>query len=659
MPILTLLFALILLINGAARAQHDPANSFRVLCYHDVRDRLKETFALRPDPSAVDTDELIAHFAWLREHGYQPVSLSAIVASRNGGPPLPPKAILLTFDDGYKSTYSRVFPLLKLFRYPALIALVGDWLRVEDDGMVDYDGNALPRNHFITWQEVREMVDSGLVEVASHSHHLHRGLLGNPQGNRQPAAITREYYREPQRYEDDAQYTQRLRDDLARSTKLIERHTGQRPRAMVWPYGAYNRIGLAIAKELGMPITLNLEPGPNVTEHPLTQIRRVLMEFHHSIGDLPALLQQSAHYGGEYPPLKRIVHVDLDYVYDPDPERQADNLSMLVERIHQLRINTVYLQAFADPDGDGAADALYFPNRHLPMRADLFNRVAWQLRTRGGVKVYAWMPLLAFHLPKEHAAAKLVVQVESDAPPEARQNRYHRLSPFVPLVRQTITEIYQDLAKHAHFAGLLFHDDATLSDYEDASPAARKVYQQEWQLPDSITAIRADANLRKLWSQRKSDYLNRFSLELAAAVKHYHPALLTARNLYARTVLEPESEEWLGQSLSAFLRDYDFTAVMAMPYLENAADPEAWLKQLVTRIATLPDALPRTVFELQSRDWRNNTLIPSEVLARHLLLIQLHGGRNFGYYPDDFSRNHPAYREVRRALSLETNPVKR
>ena len=94
----------------------------------------------------------------------------------------------------------------------------------------------------------------------------------------------------------------------------------------------------------------------------------------------------------------RVAHVDLDYVYDPDPARTDANLGKLVQRIADLGINTVFLQAFADPKGDGNIHELYFPNRHLPMRADLFNRVAWQLRSRGGVAVYAWMPVLAFDL---------------------------------------------------------------------------------------------------------------------------------------------------------------------------------------------------------------------------------------------------------------------
>src|SRR3546814_1135116 len=74
----------------------------------------------------------------------------------------------------------------------------------------------------------------------------------------------------------------------------------------------------------------------------------------------------------------RAVHVDLDYVYDPDPAQTDRNLGILVQRIADMGVNTVFLQAFADPEGEGLVRSLYFPNRWLPMRADLFNRVAWQ-----------------------------------------------------------------------------------------------------------------------------------------------------------------------------------------------------------------------------------------------------------------------------------------
>ena len=63
----------------------------------------------------------------------------------------------------------------------------------------------------------------------------------------------------------------------------------------------------------------------------------------------------------------RVVHVDLDNVYDPDPAQQEINLGKLIQRMSDMGANTVFLQAFADPKGDGLVHSLYFPNRHLPM----------------------------------------------------------------------------------------------------------------------------------------------------------------------------------------------------------------------------------------------------------------------------------------------------
>lgn len=51
----------------------------------------------------------------------------------------------------------------------------------------------IPRDKILSWGELKEMQDSGFVEIASHSYHLHRGITGNPQGNSEPAATTRFY----------------------------------------------------------------------------------------------------------------------------------------------------------------------------------------------------------------------------------------------------------------------------------------------------------------------------------------------------------------------------------------------------------------------------------------------------------------------------------
>ena len=105
--------------------------------------------------------------------------------------------ILITVDDGYRSLYTRVFPLALAYRTPIVAALVGEWLDTPDNGSVAYGQIQVPRSHFITWDQAREMQASGLVEFASHSYALHDVVLGNPQGNLLPAATTRRYSRGP------------------------------------------------------------------------------------------------------------------------------------------------------------------------------------------------------------------------------------------------------------------------------------------------------------------------------------------------------------------------------------------------------------------------------------------------------------------------------
>lgn len=189
----------------------------------------------------------------------------------------------------------------------------------------------------------------------------------------------------------------------------------------------------------------------------------------------------------------KVMHVDLDNMDDPDPTQVERNLQLLLQRIRAMSVNTVYLQAYADPDGNGAADALYFPNRLLPLKRDLFSHVAWEIRTRTPVRrLYAWMPVLAFELPPGSPGGQQTVKTQVNANHHLSMG-YSRLSPFAPASMAAVREIYDDLSRHATFDGLLFHDDVTLSDYEDASPAALRQYQA-WGLPTDLATIRASDN---------------------------------------------------------------------------------------------------------------------------------------------------------------------
>ncbi|MGB7183785.1 MAG: poly-beta-1,6-N-acetyl-D-glucosamine N-deacetylase PgaB [Burkholderiaceae bacterium] len=624
-----------------------PPDHFVALSFHEVDSDGGATDRTADGRYAVGVSQLTTQFDWLRANAYQPVSLDDILAARAGRQSLPPNAVLLSFDDGYADFYTRVYPLLKLYNYPAVIALVGSWLDAAPDATVVYDGKPTPRDYFMSWDQIREIVASGLVEVASHSYDLHHGLQGNPQGNEQPAAVSRVWDAATQRYETDSGYQARIRNDLERNSALIRRKLGKRPRAIVWPYGKYNGTTQAIASELGMPIALTLDDGPQPVGAPLDRVRRAIIEFAPGIGAF-----QSAFEGLKHRENERVVQVDLDQVFDADPAQQERNLSALLDRIVELRPSTVWLQAFADPDGDGEADATYFPNRHLPMRADLFNRTAWQLMTRAEVEVYAWMPLLAFQLPNEHPASNETVRAVAGHPGSS----YQRLSPFSPLAREVIGEIYEDLARHSHFNGLLFHDDAIIGDYEDTHPAALTVYQKHWRLPGSVQAIRADPSLLARWSRAKTDWLIAFTHELRDRVSRWRAPVKLARNLYARPVLDRGAEQWYAQSLPLFLANYDRVGLMAMPYLEGASNPTAFLDTLIESVNAVPGGFDRTVFELQARDWKSKRPVPTAELAGWIRRLELAGARHIGYYPDDTHANQPSLDSIVPAFSARAVP---
>ncbi|CDL80401.1 poly-beta-1,6-N-acetyl-D-glucosamine N-deacetylase PgaB [Xenorhabdus cabanillasii] len=626
-----------------------PHNGFVVLAYHDVEDDGADQRFM-----SVRTSALNEQFAWLRANGYQPITVDQILAANQGGTPLPPKAVLLTFDDGYSSFYHRVFPLLKAYNWPAILAPVGVWVDVPAGKPVNFGGLKVSRERFTTWEQIAEMSRSGLVEIASHTYQHHYGAIGNPQGNTEPAAAIRIYDPKTGKYESDQKFRQRMEQDVATITQRIVSATGKKPRVWVWPYGIDSGVTLDIAKRHGYKMALTLGNGLAKAEN-LNNIPRILLTNNPTLKEFAEQVIQVQNKR-----ILRIAHIDLDYVYDPDPIQQARNLDQLVQRIADLRVNAVFLQAFADPKGDGNIHELYFPNRWLPMRADLFNRVSWQLHSRLNIDVYAWMPVLAFEL--EPSLPRVTSYNEENGELSVSKTQYRRLSPYNPENRRRIKEIYQDLAAHSIFQGVLYHDDAVMSDFEDASSDAIKVYQQAG-FPASVAEIRQDPEQFARWSRFKSRYLTEFTQELTQTVKSVRGyQVKTARNIFALPILEPDSEEWFAQNLDDFLTHYDWVAPMAMPLMEKIplSESNQWLSRLVKAVAQRPEALDKTVFELQAVDWRkplNKRAISGEQMAEWMRQLQLNGAQNFGYYPDDFLNNQPEMNKIRPVLSPEWYPL--
>jgi biofilm PGA synthesis lipoprotein PgaB len=612
--------------------------SFQVISYHDIRDDVAGDFDA--DQYAVSTRNLIEQFTWLRDNDFHPVSVDAIIAAYEEGRQLPPNAVLLTFDDGLASFYTHVYPLLRVFHYPAVVSVVSSW--IESEAVVDYVGIKRQAGDFLSWEQLREMQDSGLVEIASHSHDLHKGIRGNPQNNMQPAATTRLY--DDEQYETETAYVERIRRDLSLSVETIHENTGHKPQVITWPYGALNDAAADVAAELGMRISLTLAPETEIRNDTL-RIGRYLV-----VGN-PVLAYFSAELMLEQPArIVRVAQVDLDYVYDSDPDQQSRNLDRLLDRIKAMEISHVFLQAYADDDADGGADALYFPNRHLPMRADLFNRVAWQLKTRSNVRVFAWLPMLSFVGGPFDPEWRVQQHDGTHITPDP--NAEPRLSPFSSKARELIGDIYEDLATYAKFDGLLFHDDGRLNEFEDFSAPAMNAYREIFGTTIEPEKLNADPELAQRWSAVKTQVLIDFSKELVERVLPYHPDLQTARNIFASALLDEQATSYLAQDYELYLKTYDFVALMAMPALEGAADEKRFFERLVQAASDRDGGLERTIFELQTVDWNESQPIDSLKIRQTMRWLQSLGVRHLGYYPDDFISGRPRLEDVRSGMSL-------
>ncbi|VFS13634.1 lipoprotein YcdR [Escherichia coli] len=80
---------------------------------------------------------------------------------------------MLTFDDGYQSFYTRVFPILQAFQWPAVWAPVGSWVDTPADETSKIGDEMVDREYFATWQQVRELrVPGSLRSLLIHEFSL-------------------------------------------------------------------------------------------------------------------------------------------------------------------------------------------------------------------------------------------------------------------------------------------------------------------------------------------------------------------------------------------------------------------------------------------------------------------------------------------------------
>ncbi len=179
-----------------------------VLMYHSVDDAGS---VISTAPS-VFTQQM----RWLHDHAYHVIPLSTLVGHLRRGEPLPDRAAVVTFDDGFLTVYTTAFPILAQFRFPATVFLVAGYC----GGQNDWPGQpgAAPRRPLLSWTQVREM-ESGGIEFGGHT-------LSHPRLDRlRPEQIERE---------------------VIDSKSMIEDRVGHGADLFAYPYGKWSHESRAI-----------------------------------------------------------------------------------------------------------------------------------------------------------------------------------------------------------------------------------------------------------------------------------------------------------------------------------------------------------------------------------------------------------------------------
>ena len=196
-------------VLGYQKPAENAIIKFPIFNYHHIRPMPSVASSTISDRAfTVSPEGLEAHLRYFKDNGYQVVSVYNLLDYFDTGRPLPPKAVAITFDDGYHGQYKWAYPLLKKYGMPATFFII-----------VNNVGQA----GFLTWAQIKEMSEGGMV-IGSHA-------LSHPY----LSAL------------DDEQ----LRKEVVDSKSIIEEKIGRRVNLLSYPAGDYDERVIQFTKDAG------------------------------------------------------------------------------------------------------------------------------------------------------------------------------------------------------------------------------------------------------------------------------------------------------------------------------------------------------------------------------------------------------------------------
>ncbi len=188
-------------VKAEAKKQTPAAFKSPIILYH----RFGPVVA---DCMTITTDVFESHLKYLRDKGYSVIPLRQLVNFYlRKGPPPPPRSVVIVVDDGHKTVYTDMLPLVKKYRIPVTLFL--------------YPSAISNASYAMTWDQVRALKQTGLFDLQSHTY-------WHPNFNKEKKRLK------------PAEYEKFVDMQMKKAKEKLEKELGAGVDMLAWPFGLYN-----------------------------------------------------------------------------------------------------------------------------------------------------------------------------------------------------------------------------------------------------------------------------------------------------------------------------------------------------------------------------------------------------------------------------------
>jgi peptidoglycan/xylan/chitin deacetylase (PgdA/CDA1 family) len=233
--------------NPAQAANTPKGVKLPIIMYHSMLkdSKYQGKYVISPDMFEKD-------LVYLQKNGYTTIFMQDLIDYVDNKSELPAKPILLTFDDGYYNNYLYAYPLAQKYKQKIVISPIGYYM----DLFSKESANHANYSH-CTWDQVKEMMSSELVEIQNHTYNLHDSKKGKRTGVCKLQG------------ESTASYQSALKADFDKMQQEMKENTGYEPTTFVYPFGAVCPEAVAMVKSYGFRASITCQYKINaITRNP-------------------------------------------------------------------------------------------------------------------------------------------------------------------------------------------------------------------------------------------------------------------------------------------------------------------------------------------------------------------------------------------------------